>query len=92
VETICAAVRYVCPKCSQQVDIAATSYFVLYGTFSLIFLWCGFQLVDWNFMNWNILNDLKLSLLGLVVGAPGFLLLLMLFKAAKKRRKHPRVL
>jgi hypothetical protein len=91
VETICATVYYGCPKCKYDVGIPATSYLVIYGTLSLVFLWCAFQLVDWHFMKWNIIDILKSSAVGLVVAVPGLFTLRMFYRGLKIRRKHPRI-
>jgi len=85
VETVSAAVKYECLTCRHTVEIPALSTFVTYGVFSLIFLWCGLQFVDWQ----GRASFKESAIFFLIFASPGMLTTWIVLKAWRRRRDYP---
>ena len=87
VETISAAAIYECPACRRTVEIPSVCTFVTYGLFSLTFLWCGLQFVDWQGRAGVTGSALRF----MIIASPGILILWFVLKGWRRRRNHPPV-
>ena len=80
-------VSYECPKCRHRVEIPSTSTFVIYGAFSLFFLWQSVQVTSQQ----KQASFKDSAILFLIFLSPGLLTAGLMLRGWLRRRKHPSI-